>query len=115
MVEEEFVTTKGDEFILSIAADNMKASIKNSGAYIHRFWTGYDFRLVSTCYEYNRITILHLPTEKEHGMIKMYDRYIQRGVLPTDNITWKIFRLSRIPLFDYLKKGLRKVIMTQKL
>lgn len=115
MVEEEFVTTKGDEFILSIAADNMKASIKNSGAYIHRFWTGYDFRLVSTCYEYNRITILHLPAEKEHGMIKMYDRYIQRGVLPTDNITWKIFRLSRIPLFDYLKKGLQKAIMSQKL
>lgn len=111
MIEENFVTTKGDEFIVSIAADTLRGSIKNAGAYIYRFWTGSDFRLVSTCYEYNRVTILHLPGEKEHGMIKVYDRYIQKGIVPTDQKAWKLFRLSKMPLVDRLKKVLRNTIL----
>ncbi|MBQ4584458.1 MAG: hypothetical protein IJA94_06185 [Bacilli bacterium] len=34
MVKNKFVTTKGDELILSIAAYNLKKSVKNAGAYI---------------------------------------------------------------------------------
>ena len=90
MLEKDFRTTKGDEFILSVAAENMKASIKNAGAYVYRFWTGASFRLVSTCYEYNRIIVLHLPAEKEHGMLKMYDHYIRRGIVPSDKNAWRI-------------------------
>lgn len=111
MIEENFVTTKGDEFILSIAADNLKASVKNAGAYIYRFWTGASFRLISTCYEYNRITILHLPAEKEHGMIKMYDRYVQKGIIPTDKKAWSIFRLNKMPLIDQAKMVLRNKVL----
>lgn len=114
MVEKAFMTTKGDEFILSIAADNMKVSVKNAGAYIYRFWTGASFRLVSTCYEYNRITILHLPAEKEHGMLKMYDCYIQKGVIPNDKKVWKMFRLNRRPFVDQMKLILRNMILRQK-
>ena len=40
MLQKNFITTKGDEFILSLAANEMRESIKNAGAYIYRFWTG---------------------------------------------------------------------------
>lgn len=72
MVRKEFKTSKGDEFILSLAANEMKEIIKNAGAYICRCWTGLDFWLVSTCYEYNKVLILHLPAEKEKGLLKLY-------------------------------------------
>ena len=52
------VQTKGDEFILNLTVNEMKEIIKNAGAYICRFWTGLDFWLVSTCYEYNKVLIL---------------------------------------------------------
>lgn len=100
-----------DEFILSLAANEMRESIKNAGAYIYRFWTGAGFRLISTCYEYNRITILHLPAEKEQGMLKIYDKYIKIGKIPVDEKVWKTFRLNRIPFLDKIKKMLRNTIM----
>lgn len=111
MLEKDFRTTKGDEFILSVATENMKASIKNAGAYVYRFWTGASFRLVSTCYEYNRIIVLHLPAEKEHGMLKMYDHYIRRGIVPSDKNAWRIFRLSKMPLADQGKRVLRNTVL----
>lgn len=111
MLEKDFRTTKGDEFILSVAAENMKASIKNAGAYVYRFWTGASFRLVSTFYEYNRIIVLHLPAEKEHGMLKMYDHYIRRGIVPSDKNAWRIFRLSKMPLADQGKRVLRNTVL----
>lgn len=93
MLQKNFITTKGDEFILSLAANEMRESIKNAGAYIYRFWTGAGFRLISTCYEYNRITILHLPAEKEQGMLKIYDKYIKIGKIPVDEKFGKLFDL----------------------
>ena len=108
MIETQFVTNKGDEFILSIAADLMRERIKNAGAYIHRFWTGIGFRLISSCYRYNRVTILHLPAEKNTGIIKMYNNYIKKGNIPLDKIVWKCFRLSSEPLKDkIIKLGLK--------
>ena len=110
MLQKNFITTKGDEFILSLAVNEMRESIKNAGAYIYRFWTGTGFRLISTCYEYNRITILHLPAEKERGMLKMYDKYIKIGKIPVDEKVWKTFRLNKIPFLDKIKKMLRNTI-----
>lgn len=37
MISREFVTSRGDEFISSLAANKMKGKIKNAGAYIYRF------------------------------------------------------------------------------
>lgn len=111
MIQKKFVTTKGDEFILSLAADKMRKEVKNAGAYVYRFWTGASFRLVSTCYEYNRVTILHLPAEKEHGMLKMYDKIIKSGTLPSDKKAWRIFRLNKMRFSDKIKKLLRKTVL----
>ena len=78
MKTKKFTTTHGDEFILSIAAAEFRNTVKNAGAYIFRFWTG-EFRLVSTCYINNEVTVLHAPDEKESGMIRLFDIYKSKG------------------------------------
>ena len=119
MYDKNFVTSKGDEFILSLAADKLKAIIKNAFPYVCRFWTGASFRLVSTCYEYNRVTVLHMPAEKDHGMLKMYGRYISHGIVPDDQIVWRTFRLSRQSIVDKVltcvnKSGIRKFVSSRR-
>lgn len=74
MIERNFVTTHGDEFILSIAAFNMANKVKNAGAYVHRFWTG-SLRVISTNYKYDPVTVLHVPAEKQDGMVRLYRYY----------------------------------------
>lgn len=92
MDSAHFVTTHGDEFILSIAADNLKSKVKNAGAYIYRFWTG-SFRLISTNYEYNPVTVLHVPAEKHTGMLKLYQYYLRHNRMPTKQKTWRFLHL----------------------
>lgn len=110
MINDEFITTKGDEFLLSVAAEQCKNHIKNAGAYIHRFWTAPGFRLVSSCYEYNPISILHLPNEKNKGMIQLYEAFISKGKIPSNKKVWKICRLSSITLIDRMKIKIKKII-----
>ena len=111
MIKRSFVTTKGDEFIISIAANDLRNKIKNAGAYVYRFWTAPGHRVISTCYEYNPFAILHLPNEKNKGMLRLYDRYISKGIIPKKQIIWKMCRLSRLGFFDYIKKRLKKLMM----
>ncbi len=100
-----FRTSKGDEFVISLAALGMKKHIKNAAAYIFRFWTG-RFRLVSTCYEFNRVILLHMPDEKNRGILSLYSSYIKYGKIPRDKQVWKACRLSHIPLFDSIRFNL---------
>lgn len=95
MLKTEFKSEVGDEFILSLAANNIKPIIKNAGAYIQRLSTYEQFYCISTRYKYDRLAILHLPAEKNTGMIQMYNRYIKNSIVPKDRIVWKIFGLSR--------------------
>lgn len=94
MIDEKFVTTKGDEFILSVAASRMKESIKNAGAYVYRFWTGAAFHLISTCYEFNSVAVLHVPSEKKDGMLTLY-RTIEKGKIPSNKTVWKKLHLYK--------------------
>lgn len=110
MMERKFVTTRGDEFIVSLAADKLRERIKNASAYIYRFWTGARFRLISTCYRYNRITVLHLPAEKERGMIAMYDHFVKKNLVPGDDVVWRMFRLKRLPLIDQVERAVGRLI-----
>ena len=108
MVQKKFQTSKGDEFILSLAANEMRDNIKNAGAYIYRFWTGARFRLVSTCYENNKVLILHLPAEKEKGILRLYSNYIRKGIVPTEENVWRICRLKHRKLLEYIGyKGIK--------
>lgn len=107
MAERKTITTKGDEFVLSLVADRMRTNTKNAGAYVYRFWTGTDFRLVSTCYKYNPVLILHVPDEKEVGMLKLYRRISKTFSIPPKEKVWKQLRLTKQPLYCLLKKRAR--------
>lgn len=103
MTKKEFKSEVGDEFILSLAADNMKTVVKNGGAYIQRLSTYEQFYCISTRYKYDRLAILHLPAEKNSGMIQMYDHYIKNSIVPNDKIVWKTFGLSRMKWMTKIK------------
>ena len=103
MIKREYMTTKGDEFIITIAASNCKTIIKNAAAYICRYWTDCDFRLVSTNYKYNAVCILHLPSEKTRGIIAIYNRFVSKGKMPSKKAIWKICRLSHQTLKDRVR------------
>lgn len=92
MTKADFKTTHGDEFIISLAA--VKFNVKNAGAYIYRFWTG-SLRLISTCYKYNPVTILHVLAEKEYGMLRLYNKYISKGKIPTNKNVYRLLHLNR--------------------
>ncbi len=132
MKQQNFVTAKGDEFIISVCASYLKPVIKNAGAYIFRFWTGF-FYLVSTSYKYNAVIILHVPSEKERGMLTLFHNYISHNKVPSLQRVHKILHLSRMPLsnkiltvfnwisarlgvkkFDYLVKHKLKLLLLKR-
>lgn len=107
MMAADFVSENGDEFITSIAASRLKDSVKNAGAYIRRYWTG-SYRLVCNDYDKRNITILHVPAEKEQGVIKIYNKYISQGNIPEKEAVWKIFHLRKPSLRVLVGHALRK-------
>lgn len=89
-----FMTKSGDEFITSIAAYRLRQKVKNAGAYIRRYWTG-SYRMVCDDYKHGNISILHMPAEKEQGIITVYNRYIVKGKIPSKNRVWRLCHLSK--------------------
>lgn len=81
MMRTAFQTSHGDEFITSIATSKF-GNVKNAGAYVYRYWTG-KFYLTSTNYKFNPVAVLHVPAEKERGMLKLFDGYIAKGKIPS--------------------------------
>lgn len=110
-VEKSIKTTMGDEYLISLAANmpEIKVIVKNASPYINRYWTNGKFRLVCTNYEYNKVSVLHLPDEKERGISKIYSKYISRHLFPSITKVWRICRLSKMPLLDKLKHVLVQI------
>lgn len=109
MQEKSFYTENGDEFIIGVAAAELKSAIKNAGAYIFRFWTG-NFYLVSTCYAYNAVAALHVPAEKEKGFIKIFDKYVKKGALPKNHKAHKLLHISQRPFISSLKHHIKTIL-----
>jgi hypothetical protein len=107
MIQENFKTTKGDEFITSIVAAEIKDKIKNAGAYIFRYWTG-DFYLVSTCYRYNKVAILHMPSEKR-TIARIFDKYILKGKFPSQEKIYRMCHLVKPRVKQRIKRTLKKL------
>lgn len=103
-----FVTTHGDEFIVSLAAEDLKTQVKNAAPYVFRFWTG-TFRLVSTCYAVNPVHVLHVPAEKEYGMLRLYDRYMRHGRVPSRRAVWRTLHLTHRSLRTCLAQMIKKL------
>lgn len=93
MMNKSFKTSMGDEFISSLAAARLADKVRNAGAYIYRFWTR-RFHLMSTTYEYNPVTVLHVPQEKDFGMLKIFDKYVVQGKLPDKKKVWQLLHLT---------------------
>ena len=110
MQEKGIITTRGDEYIISLAADSMKVTVKNAGAYVYRFWSGIGFRLMSTCYKYNAVSVLHVPAEKTHGMIRIYDNYIGKSKIPSRNQVYKAFHFNHMSWSSYAKGVIKKCL-----
>ena len=95
MIKKKLTTKHGDEFILCCAASDsdVRSSIKSANAYIFRFWTS-SFYLISTNYIYNPICILHVPDEKNRGMLCLYKYISKKKKLPIEN---KLYRMLNLP------------------
>lgn len=107
MCELDFRTTRGDEFISRQAAEHLKPLVKNAGGYVYRFWTG-SFYLVSTCYKYNPVSVLHVPDEKNRGMLKLYAYIRKHGTLPPQKTVWKLLHLTHPRWLHVLRSMIRK-------
>lgn len=94
MKNGSYFTQSGDEFITSIVAKTLKESIKDANAYVRRYWTG-SYRMVTNDYKSDTLAILHLPAEKEYGIVKLYDRYISNGKVPDNYVVWRVCNLKR--------------------
>lgn len=108
MKENDFVSENGDEFITSLAAARLKERVKNAGAYIRRYWTG-SYRLVCNDFDKNNIVVLHVPAEKEHGIIKLYKKFISKDRMPKNQIVWHLLNLYRPSLRVQVGRLLRKI------
>lgn len=106
MEEKNFQTKYGDEFITSMAADSMRPSIRNVGAYVCRYWTR-RYRFVSDNYKHHIIVVLHVPAEKEDGMLRLYKYYLRHGRMPKEKTVWKMLHLPHaalpIRMYHWLK------------
>lgn len=96
MINDNFVTTFGDEFISCIALDEMKEHVKNASPYIYRFWTGTNY-LSTTQLTFDPFIILHVPAEKENGLIKIFKYIIKHRKMPSFNRGVRLLKLDCRP------------------
>lgn len=108
MLEAGYVTGSGDEFITSIAANRLKPLVKNAGAYITRYWTG-SYRRVNKNYTDKAMAVLHVPAEKEQGILAIFDKYVSKGLVPEKRTAWKHLHLDRQSLRVKIGVGLRRL------
>lgn len=107
MRQEKFKTINGDEFVLSIAAWEMRDRVKNAAAYVFRYWTAYRWHYVCSNYASNPVCVLHCPREKNHGFLRLF-RWMERHEhLPR---ICKVYRALSLDLWSYVKIELIKGI-----
>lgn len=95
MLTENLQTSQGDEFITSIAAERFNGKIKHAGGFIFRFWTR-TYRRTTTTYDQGGVSILHVPGEKEFGMLKMFNYIVKHKKIPSQRKAQFILHI-RIP------------------
>lgn len=112
MIEKNVPTKHGDEFIVCSAVEQYGHNVRAANAYIYRYWTR-RFYLVSTNFEFNRISIMHLPSEKETGFAYAYKYYRRHKELPPEKKLRKMMGLPGIktPMNLYY---LRKLILSAR-
>lgn len=108
MLEKSVTTSHGDEFIISLAAQAYNNVILDARNYVSRVWTG-TYRYIPDNYSF--VTVLHLPAEKEYGIIRLFNRYIARGnTLPDNNMVYSICHILSPSLLTQFKIIVKKII-----
>lgn len=98
----DFVTIHGDEFIESLAIYLNDFKVKHAGMFVHRFWTRTNYR-VKTVLPQGGISVLHVPAEKEYGMLKIYNYIIAKNRIPSQRKAQKMLHLHH-PSFNVATK-----------
>ena len=110
MLTKKFQTEYGDEFLIACAYEKeIKQKARNANAYIYRYWTS-TFHLISTNNIYNQVCILHVPDEKNSGMITLFSYLDAYDTLPKENKLNSILGLPK-------KKNIliKKIVRTKHL
>jgi len=108
MRERGFRVSTGDEFISSLVANTMQDRISPANDYVFRFWTG-TYRSISPAYK-TTLLCLHVPAEKEAGMLRIYDSYISKGKIPPREKVWNLLHIPHRSLPDSVKAAVKKII-----
>lgn len=104
---EEYIEDFGDEQIISVAADFYKGKIKTANAYIGRCWNTIKYRNIPSGYK--NLSILHVPSEKEKGLIKLYN-LISDNKYPNNNKIYYLLNMknSLCNIISLLLRSIKK-------
>ena len=108
MMETGFRVTTGDEFISSLVANEMPDQLCFANGYVFRFWTG-AYRSISPAHK-TTVVCLHVPAEKEVGMIRLFDSYIAKGKLPEREKVWSILHITHRSAIETGKYIIKKIL-----
>ena len=107
MQERGFRVATGDEFISSVVAHELGERICLANDYVFRFWTG-SYRSISPAYK--TMICLHVPAEKGTGMIRLFDQYISKGLVPAKEKVWKILHISHPSVKGTIYAAAKKIL-----
>lgn len=102
MKSKDFQVQSGDEFISSLAMHRLFHLSRCAQAYTGRFYTRV-FRMIPERWRYHPVAVLHVPGEKEHGMLTLFSRYISKGKIPSNNTVYRTLHVKRPSLSVRLK------------
>lgn len=102
----DMFSLSGDELIISAAVRNTE-NLSEANPYIMRYWTGMEYIADTRCH-YQKVSIWHIPSEKEFGMLTAYNYLLKHDNLPSKVYKW--FGLPKPHRPDYLKYLLKKII-----
>lgn len=105
MIERDFTTIHGDEFIESLAIHLGDFKMKHAGMFVYRFWTRTDYR-VKTVLPKGGISVLHVPAEKEYGMLNIYKYILSKNKIPSQWQAQKMLHLHHPSLSVVMKRFL---------
>lgn len=108
MIERNFTTIHGDEFIESIAIHTGDFNMKHAGMFVYRFWTRTSYR-VKTVLPKGGISVLHVPAEKEYGMLGIYKYILSKNKIPSQRKAQKMLHLHHPSLPVAMKRLLMKL------
>ena len=90
---DELDTNLGDELYTSLYCAMYPEKVARANAYAAVYWTN-KFYFVSTNYFYDAVSVIHLPAEKNSGMLRMYQYLIKHERLPK---LAKVYKIMNFP------------------